>query len=74
MLKLIRLVAIGLVVLGALPAAAQQTLEAVKKRGHLLCGVDGNLPSEQAPTAATKSMTRELVDMELLLEGRPRAR
>ena|SRR5438477_1093960 len=44
MLKLIRLVAIGLVVLGALPAAAQQTLEAVKKRGHLLCGVDGNLP------------------------------
>ena len=30
--------------LGALPAAAQQTLEAVKKRGHLICGVDGNLP------------------------------
>jgi len=44
MLKLIRVVAIGLVMLAALPAAAQQTLEAVKKRGHLLCGVDGNLP------------------------------
>ncbi len=44
MLNVIRLVAIGLVMLAALPAAAQQTLEAVKKRGHLICGVDGNLP------------------------------
>jgi len=44
MLKLIRLVAIGLVLLGVLPAAAQQTLEAVKKRGELVCGVDGSLP------------------------------
>ena len=32
MLNVIRLVAIGLVMLGALPAAAQQTLEAVSKR------------------------------------------
>jgi general L-amino acid transport system substrate-binding protein len=48
MLKLIRLVAIGLATLAltvdAMPASAQQTLEAVKKRGHLICGVDGNLP------------------------------
>jgi general L-amino acid transport system substrate-binding protein len=44
MLQFLRLIAIGFVVLGALPAAAQQTLEAVKKRGHLTCGVDGNLP------------------------------
>jgi general L-amino acid transport system substrate-binding protein len=44
MLKLLRVVAIGLVMVCGLPAAAQQTLEAVKKRGHLICGVDGNLP------------------------------
>ena len=44
MLKFMRVVAIGLVMLGGLPAMAQQTLEAVKKRGHLLCGVDGALP------------------------------
>jgi general L-amino acid transport system substrate-binding protein len=44
MLKLIRVAAIGLVMLGALPAAAQQTLEAVKKRGQVVCGVDGALP------------------------------
>lgn len=32
------------VMLGALPAAAEPTLEVVKKRGQLICGVDGSLP------------------------------
>jgi len=45
MQMVIRLVAIAVLMLGGLPAAAQQTLEAVRKRGHLICGVDGNLPS-----------------------------
>jgi general L-amino acid transport system substrate-binding protein len=35
---------LGVVLACGLPAAAQQTLEAVKKRGQLLCGVDGTLP------------------------------
>ncbi len=41
---LARMVAICIAVLCGLPAAAQQTLDAVKKRGHLICGVDGTLP------------------------------
>jgi len=44
MQRFMRVVAIGVVLACGLPAAAQQTLEAVKKRGHLLCGVDGALP------------------------------
>ncbi len=28
----------------ALPAAAGSTLDAVKKRGHLNCGINGELP------------------------------
>ena len=44
MLNFVRVVAIGIVMLCGLPAAAQQTLEAVQKRGHLICGVDGTLP------------------------------
>ena len=44
MQRFIRVVAIGVVLACGLPAAAQQTLEVVKKRGHLLCGVDGALP------------------------------
>jgi general L-amino acid transport system substrate-binding protein len=39
-----RVVAIGVLMLCGLPAAAQQTLEAVKKRGEVVCGVDGQLP------------------------------
>jgi general L-amino acid transport system substrate-binding protein len=44
MQKIMRVVAIGVLMLCGLPAAAQQTLEAVKKRGELVCGVDGSLP------------------------------
>ncbi len=44
MLNFVRVVAIGIVMLCGLPAAAQQTLEAVQKRGRLICGVDGTLP------------------------------
>ena len=44
MQKIMRVVAIGVLVLIGLPAAAQQTLEAVKKRGEVVCGVDGQLP------------------------------
>src|SRR5207247_3682664 len=33
-------------------------------------GVDGNMPSEQALTAATRNKTQDLVDMELLRSGR----
>jgi len=33
-------------------------------------GADGNVPSEQALTATTKNKSQDLVDMELLCEGR----
>ena len=44
MQKIMRVVAIGVLMLCGPPAAAQQTLEAVKKRGQVVCGVDGSLP------------------------------
>jgi general L-amino acid transport system substrate-binding protein len=44
MQKIMRVVAVGVLMLCGLPAAAQQTLEAVKKRGQVVCGVDGSLP------------------------------
>lgn len=37
-------VMLGVLLLGAGSATAQQTLETVKKRGQLVCGVDGSLP------------------------------
>jgi general L-amino acid transport system substrate-binding protein len=40
----IRLALTAIAVLLAWPAAAQQTLDAVRKRGELLCGVNGSLP------------------------------
>jgi len=40
-----RVVAVlGAVLLWGLPAAAEPTLDVVKKRGQLICGVDGSLP------------------------------
>jgi general L-amino acid transport system substrate-binding protein len=39
-----RAIAIAVVLLLAAPAAAQSTLETVKKRDQLVCGVDGTLP------------------------------
>lgn len=39
-----RAMAIAGLLLLAVPAAAQSTLETVKKRGQLVCGVDGTLP------------------------------
>ena len=39
-----RLVALAAMMLVAAPAVAQSTLETVKKRGELVCGVDGTLP------------------------------
>ncbi len=44
MQKLIRVVVFGVLTICSLPAMAQQTLEAVKKRGQVMCGVDGTLP------------------------------
>jgi general L-amino acid transport system substrate-binding protein len=44
MQKLIRVLAFGVLTICSLPAVAQQTLEAVKKRGQVVCGVDGTLP------------------------------
>lgn len=50
--RIASVIAIVLLAAGALPAAAQTTLEAVKKRGHLLCGVDGTQPAFSLLTAA----------------------
>ena len=40
----LRILAIATIALAALPASAQSTLEAVKKRGVLICGVNGEAP------------------------------
>ncbi len=48
----VRAIAIVLLAGWALPGAAQTTLEAVKKRGQLLCGVDGTQPAFSLQNAA----------------------
>ena len=45
---LVRLVIVGIAMAMALPAAAQGTLQAVKKRDKLLCGVNGQAPGFSA--------------------------
>ena len=39
-----RAIAIAVMLPLAVPAAAQSTLETVKNRGQLVCGVDGTYP------------------------------
>ena len=45
---LVRLIVVGVAVALALPAGAQGTLQAVKKRDRLLCGVNGQAPGFSA--------------------------
>jgi general L-amino acid transport system substrate-binding protein len=52
MRRFIRLFMLGALVLPVLPAAAQQTLQAVQKRDRLVCGVNGEAPGFSQKDAA----------------------
>lgn len=50
-IRIMATIALASSVVWALPAAAQHTLDAVKKRGQVVCGVNGQAPGFSATSA-----------------------